>query len=300
MLRATYTRYILKFKQPAGTSRGILTEKETWFVKVWYSEQPEIYGLGECALFRGLSADDTPNYEKKLAYICQKINGLIWMGDKDTMRQRIIEKLDAGFHCVKLKIGAIDFEEELDLLRYIRKQFSKEVVELRVDANGAFTPQEAPRKLEELSRYDIHSIEQPIRQGQWEEMAILCRNTPIPIALDEELIGIEVSDKSKLLDMIRPQYIVIKPSLSGSWEWIARSQERNIGWWITSALESNIGLNAIAQWTAYLQTFLPTGMPQGLGTGQLYTNNIPSPLEQTGSTIRYNPQVNWDLSQISF
>ena len=351
MLRATYTRYILKFKQPAGTSRGILTEKETWFVKVWYSEQPEIYGLGECALFRGLSADDTPNYEKKFAYICQnintlmlyelkglssilfgldtaiadlnnggkriiypipftegqtdiEINGLIWMGDKDTMRQRIIEKLDAGFHCVKLKIGAIDFEEELDLLRYIRKQFSKEVVELRVDANGAFTPQEAPRKLEELSRYDIHSIEQPIRQGQWEEMAILCRNTPIPIALDEELIGIEVSDKSKLLDMIRPQYIVIKPSLlgsfSGSWEWIARSQERNIGWWITSALESNIGLNAIAQWTAYLQTFLPTGMPQGLGTGQLYTNNIPSPLEQTGSTIRYNPQVNWDLSQISF
>ena len=226
------------------------------------------------------------------------------MGDKDTMRQRIIEKLDAGFHCVKLKIGAIDFEEELDLLRYIRKQFSKEVIELRVDANGAFTPQEAPRKLEELSRYDIHSIEQPIRQGQWEEMAILCRNTPIPIALDEELIGIEVSDKSKLLDMTRPQYIVIKPSLlgsfSGSWEWIARSQERNIGWWITSALESNIGLNAIAQWTAYLQTFLPTGMPQGLGTGQLYTNNIPSPLEQTGSTIRYNPQVNWDLSQISF
>ena len=226
------------------------------------------------------------------------------MGDKATMRQRIIDKLDAGFHCVKLKIGAIDFEEELDLLRYLRKQFSKEVVELRVDANGAFTPQEAPRKLEELSRYDIHSIEQPIRQGQWKEMAILCRNTPIPIALDEELIGIKVADKAKLLDTIHPQYIVIKPSLlgsfPGSWEWITLSQERDIGWWITSALESNIGLNAIAQWTAYLQTFLPTSMPQGLGTGQLYTNNIPSPLEQTGSIIRYNPRVNWDLSQISF
>lgn len=351
MLQATYLKYNLHFKQPAGTSRGILTEKETWFVKIWRSEQPEIYGLGECALFRGLSADDTPDYEKKLADICQnintltpyklkglssiqfglntamadlnnggkriiyptpftqghkdiEINGLIWMGDKATMRQRIIDKLDAGFHCVKLKIGAIDFEEELDLLRYLRKQFSKEVVELRVDANGAFTPQEAPRKLEELSRYDIHSIEQPIRQGQWKEMAILCRNTPIPIALDEELIGIKVADKAKLLDTIHPQYIVIKPSLlgsfPGSWEWITLSQERDIGWWITSALESNIGLNAIAQWTAYLQTFLPTSMPQGLGTGQLYTNNIPSPLEQTGSIIRYNPRVNWDLSQISF
>ena len=351
MLQATYLKYNLRFKQPAGTSRGILTEKETWFVKIWRSEQPEIYGLGECALFRGLSADDTPDYEKKLADICQnintlmpyklkglssiqfglntamadlnnggkriiyptpftqghkdiEINGLIWMGDKATMRQRIIDKLDAGFHCVKLKIGAIDFEEELDLLRYLRKQFSKEVVELRVDANGAFTPQEAPRKLEELSRYDIHSIEQPIRQGQWKEMAILCRNTPIPIALDEELIWIKVADKAKLLDTIHPQYIVIKPSLlgsfPGSWEWITLSQERDIGWWITSALESNIGLNAIAQWTAYLQTFLPTSMPQGLGTGQLYTNNIPSPLEQTGSIIRYNPRVNWDLSQISF
>ena len=351
MLQATYLKYNLRFKQPAGTSRGILTEKETWFVKIWRSEQPEIYGLGECALFRGLSADDTPDYEKKLADICQnintlmpyklkglssiqfglntamadlnnggkriiyptpftqghkdiEINGLIWMGDKATMRQRIIDKLDAGFHCVKLKIGAIDFEEELDLLRYLRKQFSKEVVELRVDANGAFTPQEAPRKLEELSRYDIHSIEQPIRQGQWKEMAILCRNTPIPIALDEELIGIKVADKAKLLDTIHPQYIVIKPSLlgsfPGSWEWITLSQERDIGWWITSALESNIGLNAIAQWTADLQTFLPTSMPQGLGTGQLYTNNIPSPLEQTGSIIRYNPRVNWDLSQISF
>ena len=351
MLQATYLKYNLRFKQPAGTSRGILTEKETWFVKIWRSEQPEIYGLGECALFRGLSADDTPDYEKKLADICQnintlmpyklkglssiqfglntamadlnnggkriiyptpftqghkdiEINGLIWMGDKATMRQRIIDKLDAGFHCVKLKIGAIDFEEELDLLRYLRKQFSKEVVELRVDANGAFTPQEAPRKLEELSRYDIHSIEQPIRQGQWKEMAILCRNTPIPIALDEELIGIKVADKAKLLDTIHPQYIVIKPSLlgsfPGSWEWITLSQERDIGWWITSALESNIGLNAIAQWTAYLQTFLPTSMPQGLGTGQLYTNNIPSPLEQTGSIIRYNPRVNWDLSQIVF
>ena len=353
MRQATYSKYLLNFRQPAGTSRGILTQKETWFIKIWDSEQPEIYGLGECPLFRGLSAEDTPDYEKKLADICQKynshiffinelydwssimfglctaemdldnggkriiyptpftegktdieINGLIWMGDKDSMRQQIIKKLDTGFHCIKLKIGAIDFEAELDLLRMIRSQFSKEIIELRVDANGAFTPEDAPRKLEQLARYDIHSIEQPIRQGQWEEMSRLCRNTPIPIALDEELIGIKSSEKGKLLDAIRPQYIVIKPSLlgsfSGSWEWIARSQERNIGWWITSALESNIGLNAIAQWTAYILNFLPTGMPQGLGTGQLYTNNFPSPLEQSGSTIRYNPQANWDLSQISF
>ncbi|WP_099291461.1 o-succinylbenzoate synthase [Butyricimonas sp. Marseille-P3923] len=353
MLQAKYTRYILKFKQPAGTSRGILTEKETWFIKIWDSEHPEIYGLGECALFRGLSADDRPEYERKLQETCRdigkirhihylqnwssirfgvntalsdlknggkriiypglftegqkdiEINGLIWMGDKDTMRQRIIKKLDAGFHCVKLKIGAISFEEELDLLRYIRKQFSKETVELRVDANGAFTPQEAPRKLEELARYDIHSIEQPIRQRQWKEMAILCRNTPIPIALDEELIGInKTGEKGELLDMIHPQYVVIKPSLTGgfagAWEWISRARERGIGWWITSALESNIGLNAIAQWTAYILKAHPTGMPQGLGTGQLYMNNIPAPLEQTGSTIRYNPRSSWDVTPIEF
>ena len=205
---------------------------------------------------------------------------------------------------IKLKIGAIDFDAELDLLRMIRSQFSKELIELRVDANGAFSPEDAPRKLEQLAQYDIHSIEQPIRQGQWEEMSRLCRNTPIPIALDEELIGIEGFNKDKLLDTIRPQYVVIKPSLlgsfSGSWEWISRSRERNIGWWITSALESNIGLNAIAQWTAYILECHPTGMPQGLGTGQLYTNNIPSPLEQTGSTIRYNPQASWNLSPLSF
>lgn len=352
MLQATYSKYNLHFKQPAGTSRGVLTEKETWFVKVWESEQPEIYGLGECALFRGLSADDRPEFEKILKETCEgfsnlrdirylrdwssiqfgldtaiadlnnggkriiyptpftkgqtdvEINGLIWMGSKDSMRQQIIKKLEAGFHCIKLKIGAIDFDAELDLLRMIRSQFSKELIELRVDANGAFSPEDAPRKLEQLAQYDIHSIEQPIRQGQWEEMSRLCRNTPIPIALDEELIGIEGFNKDKLLDTIRPQYVVIKPSLlgsfSGSWEWISRSRERNIGWWITSALESNIGLNAIAQWTAYILECHPTGMPQGLGTGQLYTNNIPSPLEQTGSTIRYNPQASWNLSPLSF
>lgn len=348
MLQATCSKYILHFKQPAGTSRGTLTEKETWFIKIWGSREPEIFGVGECALFRGLSADDVPSYESKLAEVCQhidsisleelqswssirfgvetaladlshtgkrliypssfpdgkssiEINGLIWMGDKETMRQRIIEKLEAGFHCIKLKIGAIDFEAELDLLHTIRSQFSKETIELRVDANGAFTPDEAPRKLERLARYDLHSIEQPIRQGQWEQMGELCRNTPIPIALDEELIGVnETLDKVTLLETIQPQYIILKPSLAGgflgSGEWIQLAEERHIGWWITSALESNVGLNAIAQWAATKQTT----MPQGLGTGQLYTNNIPSPLEQTGSMLQYNPLKKWDLSPISF
>lgn len=348
MLQATCSKYILHFKQPAGTSRGTLTEKETWFIKIWDSREPEIFGVGECALFRGLSADDVPGYESKLAEVCQhidsisleelqswssirfgvetaladlshtgkrliypssfpagkssiEINGLIWMGDKETMRQRIIEKLEAGFHCIKLKIGAIDFEAELDLLHTIRSQFSKEIIELRVDANGAFTPDEAPRKLERLARYDLHSIEQPIRQGQWEQMGELCRNTPIPIALDEELIGVnETLDKVTLLETIQPQYIILKPSLAGGFlgseEWIQLAEERHIGWWITSALESNVGLNAIAQWAATKQTT----MPQGLGTGQLYTNNIPSPLEQTGSMLQYNPLKKWDLSPISF
>ena len=352
MLQAKYSKYILRFKQPSGTSRGILTEKETWFVKIWHSEQPEIFGLGECAVFRGLSADDRPGYEDTLKEFClhinklapsflnewssisfgvstaladlrnggkriiypsaftegQKaieINGLIWMGDQETMHQRIVEKLDAGFHCIKLKIGAIDFEAELNLLRTIRSQFSKEVIEIRVDANGAFSPEDAPRKLEQLARYDIHSIEQPIRQGQWEEMAHLCKNSPIPIALDEELIGLnDMRMKIAVLDTIRPQYIIIKPSLlggfGGAWEWIARARERNIGWWITSALESNIGLNAIAQWTAYILNAHPTYMPQGLGTGQLYLNNIPSPLEQIGSTIEYSPEKKWDINSIPF
>ncbi len=348
MLQATCSKYILHFKQPAGTSRGTLTEKETWFIKIWDSREPEIFGVGECALFRGLSADDVPGYESKLAEVCQhidsisleelqswssirfgvetaladlshtgkrliypssfpagkssiEINGLIWMGDKETMRQRIIEKLEAGFQCIKLKIGAIDFEAELDLLHTIRSQFSKETIELRVDANGAFTPDEAPRKLERLARYDLHSIEQPIRQGQWKQIGKLCRNTPIPIALDEELIGVnETLDKVTLLEVIQPQYIILKPSLAGGFlsseEWIQLAEERHIGWWITSALESNVGLNAIAQWAATKQTT----MPQGLGTGQLYTNNIPSPLEQTGSMLQYNPLKKWDLSPISF
>ena len=216
------------------------------------------------------------------------------------MYSRIEEKLTAGFRCVKLKIGAIDFNSELELLKSIRSRYGKDEIELRVDANGAFLPSEAMFKLDSvLSRYDIHSIEQPIRQGQWREMETLCRNTPIPIALDEELIGInDPKLKEQMLDVINPQYIILKPALagglSGSAEWIDKAEKRNIGWRITSALESNVGLNAIAQWTATFQS----SIPQGLGTGQLYKNNIISPLVQKGSTIQYDPSLSWDLSSL--
>ena len=208
------------------------------------------------------------------------INGLIWMGDFDRMLTRIEEKMAAGFRCIKLKIGAINFDEELALLRHIRAHFSSKEIELRVDANGAFSPVDVMEKLKRLSELDLHSIEQPIRTGQWEEMARLASDSPLPIALDEELIGCNTPEgKRKLLSAVNPQYIVLKPSLHGGIcggnEWIAEAEKRHIGWWITSALESNIGLNAIAQWCA---TF-DNPLPQGLGTGQLFTDNVEMPLE---------------------
>lgn len=211
------------------------------------------------------------------------INGLVWMGTHDEMLSRLKEKLALGFRCVKLKIGAIDFAKELDLIQHIRKHFSREEVELRVDANGGFTPDVALERLQELARYDIHSIEQPIMAHQWSEMAQLCQLSPLPIALDEELIGVNSTDeKIRLLDTIKPQYIILKPSLhggvAGTREWIALANERSIGSWITSALESNIGLNAIAQLAANIYGSKIT-MPQGLGTGMLFTDNIPMPLE---------------------
>ena len=227
------------------------------------------------------------------------INGLVWMGSKEYMKEQISEKIASGFNCIKLKIGAIDFQAELELLKYIRSQFSSEEIELRVDANGAFAVEEALVKLEQLNQFDIHSIEQPIKQGNWQAMAKLCQQTPIPIALDEELIGIsDVSKKRELLQRVQPQYIIFKPSLIGGFrgtkEWLDLAEDLNIGWWITSALESNIGLNAISQWT-YLQN---STMPQGLGTGGLYTNNFESPLEVKNGNIQYNPKLNWVLNNI--
>lgn len=218
------------------------------------------------------------------------INGLIWMGDYPSMLQQIESVLAKGFHCVKLKIGAIDFEKELTLLRIIRSRYAANEVELRVDANGAFSSSDAAAKLERLAQLEIHSIEQPIRAGQWQEMARLCASSPLPVALDEELIGIsDPGEKRRVLEAIRPHYIILKPSLhggiSGCSEWITLAESLHIGWWITSALESNIGLNSIAQWCATLGNPLP----QGLGTGTLYSNNIPLPLEIRGDRLWFHP-----------
>jgi len=344
MLQASYQQYILNFKQASGTSRGILRTKETYFLTITDGVKK---GIGECGLFRGLSIDDSPEYEKKLTWVCNNIqlgleallnettqypsiqfgleqaflalenddlfslipsdfsegkkpipiNGLIWMGDKSFMKSQIQQKIKEGFSCIKMKIGAINFKEELSLLQYIRKEFSAKDIELRVDANGAFTPNEALDKLKRLSELELHSIEQPIKQGQYHEMASLCEKTPLPIALDEELIGVfSVTEKKKLLQTIQPQYIILKPSLvggfKGSNEWIEISEQQKMGWWITSALESNIGLNAIAQYTYTLQS----NMPQGLGTGSLFTNNFDSPLEVKNGSLHYNTSKNWNFN----
>lgn len=327
MLKAEFAPYTLKFSFLARTSRAAMREKETFFVQV---VGPEGRGVGECALFRGLSAEDSPGYEAALAEACLdpeaalkhpyssirfgfetaladysgggrgvwtdtpwsrgeegiEINGLVWMGDKAEMRHRIARKLDDGFRVLKLKIGGINFDDEVDLLRAVRAEFGPEDVELRLDANGSFTPENALERLAILSDFNIHSLEQPIRAGQPEAMATVCRQSPIPIALDEELIGMHTDlQMAEMLDVIRPQYIILKPSLCGGFEradaWIAQAQSRGIGWWATSALESDIGLNAIAQWVATKKPVLP----QGLGTGQLYLNNIPNGLELRGSKL---------------
>lgn len=219
------------------------------------------------------------------------INGLVWMGSFEQMSERLEEKLRAGFSCVKLKIGAIDFDRELDLVRHIRRHYGPGQVELRVDANGGFTPANAMERLEALAPYGIHSIEQPIKPHQWREMAELCRRSPLPVALDEELIGVNMpSMKAMLLDTLHPSFLVLKPSLHGGMhgcrEWVRMARERGIGSWMTSALESNVGLNAVAQLCA--DVYGPdVAMPQGLGTGLLYTDNIPMPLEIKGDKIWY-------------
>ena len=345
-MKATYKKYILNFKRPSGTSRGIMNEKETWFLLL---EENGKIGIGECGLLRGLSIDDRPDYEEKLQWVCENIdvgndklwdalmefpsiqfgvemaflslqskspfelfpstftegkdnmliNGLVWMGEESFMKTQIEEKLAQGFSCIKLKIGAIDFEIELGLLRFIRQNFDAKTIEIRVDANGSFSSNEALDKLNQLSEFELHSIEQPIQKNYTDMMSELCKTTPIPIALDEELIGVfAYEDKAKLLDAIQPQYIILKPSFIGGFkgtlEWIALAEKRNIGWWITSALESNIGLNAITQFTYTLNN----KMPQGLGTGGLYTNNFDCPLEIENGHIQYNSDKNWDVSNL--
>jgi o-succinylbenzoate synthase len=343
-MKANYHKYNLDFKRPSGTSRGVMTTKETWFISL---DKEEKKGIGECGILRGLSIDDRPDYEQKIKWVCENINlglevlyieleefpsiqfgletafkslessdqfhlfpsaftkgfdsipinGLVWMGREDFMRTQIKEKIEAGFDCIKLKIGAIDFQTELDILKSIRKEFSVSDIELRVDANGAFSPENALEKLKRLSEYQLHSIEQPIKPKQFEAMAGLCERTPLPIALDEELIGVFADEeKRKLLQTIKPQYIILKPSLvggfSGSQDWIDLVDDLNIKWWITSALESNVGLNAIAQWTYMLNN----SMPQGLGTGSLFTNNFLSPLTVKSGTLYYDIKQSWKFN----
>ena len=232
------------------------------------------------------------------------INGLVWMGDKATMKQRIREQIEKGFTTVKMKIGASSIhrngiEDELELLRSVRSEFGAGDISLRVDANGAFNSRNAMDVLERLAALDIHSIEQPVAPGLYEVIAELCERSPVPIALDEDLIGLNTTDaKNDLLDHVKPKFIVIKPSLVGGWEatrqWIALAESRGIGWWITSALESSIGLNAIAQFTATLGV----RMAQGLGTGSVYANNTPSPLFAEAGLLHYRPEVAWDLSSL--
>lgn len=235
---------------------------------------------------------DNPFYKGEISI---PINGLIWMGDEAFMRRQIEEKLSAGFSCLKMKIGAIDFEKELKILASIRKRFSPDQITLRADANGAFSPSEAYDKLAALADLGVHSVEQPVRPGQPEVMAQLCRRSPVPIALDEELIGIKrLEDKKRLIETLQPAYLILKPSLLGglnaSTEWIRLAEQAGIGWWITSALESNIGLNAVCQFTA---SYRPV-IPQGLGTGRLYHNNIESPLTVADGRIGYATDKSWE------
>ncbi len=347
MINLTVKNYNLVFKRPAGTSRGVLKTKPSYFLMLHDSQNENKISIGECGILPGLSYDDKPGYEKKLEELksvinsTQKvdidldldkwpsirfgleilikdyysksdkvlfptaftqgqykipINGLIWMGGRQFMFNQIKTKIDEGWSCIKMKIGAIDFKEELELLKFIRAQFKPSELELRVDANGAFAPRNALEKLKYLSDYSIHSIEQPIKAKQIDQMAELCEISPIPIALDEELIGIfDYSEKMEMIRKIKPQYIILKPSLIGGWkaseEWIQIAKENNVKYWATSALESNIGLNAIAQWTATLEKDLV----HGLGTGQLYTNNFQSPLLASKGFLSYQKDKNWSI-----
>jgi L-alanine-DL-glutamate epimerase-like enolase superfamily enzyme len=337
MLQAQYCSYRLDFRFEARTSRAVMHHKDTYLIRIYDSAAPEkTVGVGECPLFAGLGADDLPDYESRLAAACRNpesalvetyssirfgfesalgrvaydpswlaggygiaTNGLIWMGDKATMALRIDEKLRQGFKVLKLKIGGINFDEEIELLASIRRRYSPETLEIRLDANGSFSPENAMNRLDRLSRFSIHSLEQPVKAGQTEAMRRICAGSPIAIGLDEELIGTRTyAEAENLVDFIRPQYLILKPSLcggfSGSDAYIDIADRCGIGWWATSALESNIGLAAIAAWVAAKKTSLP----QGLGTGMLYSNNIESPLEMCGERLWCKPEGVWQSVDI--
>lgn len=344
-MRLAFAPYLLHFKEPGGTSRGVMTEKPTFLIKVFDENDPSRFGIGEAAVFPGLSPEADGNYVWKLTELmanvavgrptdlsrhssiqfgfeqalldysggCRgmyfpssftegnssiEINGLVWMGDFDKMIERIETKLKEGFCCVKLKIGAIDWAKEIEMIRFIRSEHTPEELMIRVDANGAFSIENAIPRLSMLADLGVHSIEQPIKAGNPEEMASLCRMSPLPIALDEELIGkSSTKEKKEMLDIIRPAYIILKPALCGGFsggdEWISLARERGIGWWITSALESNVGLNAISQWTAAMAA----DGPQGLGTGGVFTDNFSTPVYLEGDSLRYDSERKFDYRQ---
>lgn len=361
---ATYKKHTLQFIRPAGTSRGVYHSKVSYFLFLGGMEN-QSPGIGECNILRGLSIDDVPHYEEKLAEVCAAINtgtaprdidlndfpsiafaletalldmqsggnrilfpseftngnegiitnGLIWMGSEKEMQQRIEEKLNQGFHTIKMKIGAISWDNEHKLLQSIRKHFDSSKITLRVDANGAFDENNVFGVMEDLAKLDIHSIEQPVDKGNHKLMAEVIHNCEVPVALDEELIGIsKAEEKQQLLQFLKPAFLILKPSLLGGLkqceEWIEIAHEHDAAWWATSALESNIGLNAIAQWTVplmhasanhastnrHLSPRHASMLPQGLGLGNLYHNNIPSPITLKGEKMYYDTSKSWNLS----
>ncbi len=358
-LQASYTKRTFHFSFNARTSRGAMRQRDCWFLKVWDTRDPEVFGLGEAGPVAGLSPEKagevhdqldkvvelinaqgklpaTPGLEEiqrqfgpqglsSSVYLAVEmafldlinggkrvlfntefhkgkpldINGLVWMGGLDFMLQQVSIKIDEGFTCIKLKIGGLNFEKELDILNFIRRKYFRDQITIRLDANGAFRADQAMYKLMDLSRYDIHSIEQPIKAGST-FLPELCQKSPIPIALDEELIGVTSRQaKEELLDRIKPQFLVLKPSLHGGFigcaEWIAMAAPRNVGWWLTSAMESNVGLNALAQFASQFDNPLP----QGLGTGMIFRDNIPSPLEVKKGQLWWNSKEIWDLTDES-
>lgn len=344
-MKLSWSKYRLQFRQRAGTSRGELTYKDSWFIKL--TDQHKT-GWGECGMLRGLSADDRPDYEAMLNWLAenihldpaelfgslaefpsiqfglemalrdlevddhhffdtdftrgkagQPINGLIWMGDEEFMRDQIKKRLAEGFTVLKMKIGAIDWPTEKKLLTSLRNEFNADELTLRVDANGAFNPANVGTVLDTLANLSVHSIEQPLAKGQWDETARICEESPVPVALDEELIGIfSLAERRRLMQHIRPPFIILKPSFVGGWrgseEWINLAGEYGAEWWVTSALESNFGLSAIAQWNSTMGN----NIPSGLGTGSLYTNNIPAPLRMNKGNLYYDPEGQWDLTAV--
>jgi L-alanine-DL-glutamate epimerase-like enolase superfamily enzyme len=358
-LQATFSKKTFHFSFRARTSRGSMSVKDSWFLKIWDTDQPDVVGIGEAGPLPGLSLEKPDVVEEelhRLVLLIAKtpgatkfgnllevhaqfglndfsssvifaletalldlrnggsrtiyengfllgepipINGLIWMGGLDDMLQQVSIKLYEGFTCIKLKVGGLNFEKELDILQFIRRKYFRDTVTVRLDANGSFKPEDALYKISDCSRYDVHSIEQPLKAGS-PLLPALCKKSPIPIALDEELIGVNGKEgKIELLERIRPQFIILKPTLHGGFvgceEWISLAETQNIGWWMTSALESNIGLNAIAQFTSNYKI----SMPQGLGTGSIYSDNITSPLTVKKGFLSLDAQESWDLSELN-